>query len=164
MRSKEESDCGEVLMRKSFGIIWSGALAVFLALAAPALAETVATADGEQSGVRIDITELKRTSGDTVMLKFTLVNDSGAEVSPYNLFNRNDVSDVHLIDAAGKKKYPTITDSSGKCVCAGNLEHSFPGGQNSMNLWARFPAPPADVKEVSVVFPHFIPTDAPISK
>ena len=151
-------------MTKSLGIISSGALAAFLSATPAALAETIATADGEQSGVRIDLTELKRTSGGTVMLKFTLVNDSGADVSPYNLFNRNDVSDVHLIDAAGKKKYPTITDSSGKCVCAGNLEHSFPGGQNSMNLWARFPAPPAEVKEVSVVFPHFIPTDAPISE
>src|SRR5688500_13917537 len=116
-------------MRRSFGIFSSGALVTFLSAAPAALAETIATADGEQSGVRIDITELKRTSGETVMLKFTLVNDSGADVSPYNLFNRNDVSDVHLIDAAGKKKYPTITDSSGKCVCAGNLEHSFPTGK-----------------------------------
>src|SRR5688500_17429215 len=105
-------------MRRSFGTIWSGALAGFLALAAPAFAETIATADGEQSGVRIDITELKRTSGGTVIVKCTLVNDSGADVSPYGLFNGDNVRDVHLIDAAGKKKYPTITDSSGKCVCA----------------------------------------------
>jgi hypothetical protein len=33
-----------------------------------------------------------------------------------------------------------------------------------MNLWARFPAPPAEVKEVSVIFPRFIPIDAPISE
>jgi hypothetical protein len=126
--------------------------------------EVVGTADGEQSGVRIDITELKRTSGDTVTMKFTLVNDSGTAASPYNLFNGDDVGEVHLIDAAGKKKYLVIQDSGNNCVCSSNLGHEFPGGQNSMNLWARFPAPPAGVQEVSVVFPHFIPTDAPIAQ
>ena len=32
-----------------------------------------------------------------------------------------DVSEVHLIDAAGKKKYLVIKDSDGKCVCTGGL-------------------------------------------
>lgn len=126
-------------------------------------AEPIATADGEQSGTRIDITELKRTSGDTITLKFTLINDSGEAVNPYGLFNGSNVAEVHLIDAAGKKKYLTIKDTNDECVCSGNLTTNLESGK-SMNLWAKFPAPPADVQEVSVVFPHFIPTDVPISK
>ena len=54
-----------------------------------------------------------------------------------------------------------ITDSDGKCLCSSSLKQESIAGK-FLNLWARFPAPPAGVKEVSVVFPHFIPTDAPI--
>ncbi|MFN2517312.1 MAG: hypothetical protein ABR556_13975, partial [Pyrinomonadaceae bacterium] len=39
-------------------------------------AAAIATADGEKSGVRVEITELKRSSDNTVTLKFAMVNDS----------------------------------------------------------------------------------------
>jgi len=151
-------------MTKFYSGFSGAALAMALATSAALAQGVIATADGEQPGVRIDITELKRTSGDTVTMRFTLINDSGSDVSPYSLFEGSDLRDVHLIDAVGKKKYLTIRDASNKCVCSANIGGAFPGGQNAMNLWARFPAPPADVKEVSVVFPHFIPTDAPVSQ
>lgn len=139
------------------------AAALLLAVSASALAqEPIATADGETTGTRIEITELSRSSGETVTLKFRLINESGDNASPYGLMERGDVSNVHLIDAAGKKKYLVITDSDSKCVCSGGLTTQLDSGK-SMNLWARFPAPPAEVKEVSVIFPHFIPTDAPIA-
>jgi hypothetical protein len=122
----------------------------------------IATADGETTGIRIEITELSRTSGETVTLKFRLIADRGVEATPYELMESSDLREVHLVDAAGKKKYLVIKDSDGKCVCSGGLKQQSISGK-SMNLWARFPAPPAEVKEVSVVFPHFIPTDAPIA-
>ncbi|MGQ0486181.1 MAG: hypothetical protein ACT4SY_12620 [Hyphomicrobiales bacterium] len=122
----------------------------------------IATADGETTGTRIEITELSRTSGETVTLKFRLTVDNGVEAAPYGLMEYNDLREVHLIDAAGKKKYLVIKDSDGKCVCSGGLTQQSMSGK-SINLWARFPAPPAEVKEISVVFPHFIPTDAPIA-
>lgn len=128
-----------------------------------AVAQTViATADGETTGIRIDITELSRTSGDTLTLKFRLVNDSGENASPYELMGSSDLRAVHLIDAAGKKKYLVIKDSDDKCLCSNDMSTRLESGK-SVNFWARFPAPPPEVKEVSVVFPHFIPTDAPIA-
>jgi hypothetical protein len=34
-----------------------------------------------------------------------------------------------------------------------------------LNLWAKFPAPPEDVKKISITIPHFAPLDdAPISQ
>ena len=143
------------------------ATAAFIAAAAPgAFAQNViATADGETTGIRIDITELSRTSGETVTLKFRLVNESGESANPNQMLGvagGNDIKEVHLIDAAGKKKYLVIKDSDGKCVCTGDLDSQLDSGK-SINLWARFPAPPAEVKEVSVVFPNFIPADAPIA-
>lgn len=124
--------------------------------------EVIATADGESAGMRIEITELSRTSGDTVTLKYRLFNETGADSSLYFLTDRDNVSDVHLIDAVGKKKYLAIMDSDGKCLCSSGVGNVANGA--FLNLWARFPAPPAEVTEVSIVFPRFIPTDAPISQ
>lgn len=140
------------------------AAAFLVAVAAPgAFAQSaIATADGETTGTRIEITELSRTSGETVTLKFRLIADSGVEVTPYELMEQSDLRWVHLIDASGKKKYLVIKDSDGYCVCSSGLKTQSMSGK-SMNLWARFPAPPTEVKEVSVIFPHFIPTDAPIA-
>jgi hypothetical protein len=126
---------------------------------------TIATADGEKSGLRVDILELKRSSGGTVMMKFTLVNNSPAEVSfsghwlGDTKFGSDDyaVGAVHLIDPVGKKKYFVMRDAEEKCVCSREVAHSNPGGKT--NLWAKFPAPPADVQKVSIVIPHFTPMD-----
>lgn len=143
-----------------FASLLAGAVAVPIASAA---AQPVAVADGEQSGTRIEITELQRSSGDTVTLKFTLVNDSPEDVNPYGLFNGPDLREVYLIDAAGKKKYPTIMDAKNKCVCSGNISADLDAGK-TMNLWAKFPAPPAGVNEVGVIFPSFQPVDAPLAE
>ena len=150
-------------MLKLYAALSGAALA--LATSGALAQGVIATADGEQSGVRIDITEMKRTSGDTVTMKFTLVNESGEKLSPYNIFesSSSDVRNVYLIDAAGRKKYLTIMDASNKCVCSGDLSHDLDSGK-SIPLWARFPAPPAGVTEVSAMFPHFIPADVAISE
>jgi hypothetical protein len=137
------------------------------AAATPAAPAIIASTDGEQPGVRAEVTELKRGSGGTVTLKFTLINDSDQAfptrdrlggVSPgYN------VSGVHLVDAANKKKYQVILDAEKKCLCSDGLRSDIPA-KTRLNVWAKLPAPPEDVKQVSVIIPHFIPMDdVPIS-
>ena len=131
----------------------------------------LATADGEAPGLRVEVMELKRVSGGTVNLKFVMINDSGKSVDfGYSFVDRShDVVDfksiggVHLIDAAGKKKYFVVRDSGKKCVCSQNLKDLQP--KSRMNLWAKFPAPPENVEKISVVIPHFMPMDdVPISR
>lgn len=132
---------------------------------AAATAGTIATAEGEKSGLRIDVTELKRGSGGTVMMKFTLANNTqenvhfgghwlgdGAVSSDYYA-----VGAVHLIDPVGKKKYLVIRDADAKCICSRELAAVKPGEKAS--LWAKYPAPPPDVQKVSIVVPHFTPMD-----
>jgi len=128
----------------------------------------LATADGEDPGVRVEVQQLKRNSGGTVTLRFSLINDSdkGFDInnklggSNYSGF---DVSLVHLVDAVGKKKYLVILDSEEKCLCSNNISASL-GPGSRMNLWAKFPAPPENVEKITVVIPHFIPMDdVPIS-
>jgi hypothetical protein len=152
-------------MLKLYASLSGAALALSLATSVALAQRAIATADGELPGFRIDITELKRTSGDTVTMKFTLINESEEQLHVRDVFSSRDVSGVHLIHAAGKKKYLTIKDASNppKCVCSGEPTRYLEAGK-SVNLWAQFPAPAADVQVVSVVFPHFIPTDAPISE
>ena len=135
---------------------------------APAPAsQPLATADGETSGVRAEVTELRRSSGGTVNLKFTVINDSSEQLTfGYNFVEKNkgyaDIGGVHLIDQEGKKKYFVARDSEGNCVCSRD-QKDLPAGQRR-NLWAKFPAPPADVKRISVVIPHFSPMDdVPVS-
>jgi hypothetical protein len=133
---------------------------------APATPGAIATADGEKSGARIDVTELKRASGGTVSLKFTLTN-GGSDVfgtaSAYfgdkevSADEYRDVSGIHLIDPVNKKKYFVVVDSGKHCVCSKGIPDVKAG--EKLNLWAKFPAPPAEVTKVTIEIPHFQPMD-----
>ena len=130
----------------------------------------IASTDSEWPGVTLNVTELKRGSGGTVMMKFNVVNGSEKEVDAgYNFGDTsqsatdyNSVGGVHLIDPVGKKKYFVVRDADNKCVCSREAQGIKPGGR--ANWWAKFPAPPPDVQRVTVIVPHFIPMDdVPVS-
>lgn len=139
---------------------------------APAVAGLVlAKADGETPGVRLDVSEMKRGSGGTVMLKFSIVNDSDKAMDfgynfgakEFDIADFNSIGGVHLIDNAGKKKYLVVRDTSNSCVCSKGLKDLAP--KSSVNLWAKFPAPPETVEKISIVVPHFSPLDdVPLSR
>jgi hypothetical protein len=119
----------------------------------------VATTDGESPGTRLDVQELKRVSGDALMLKFTVHNDGSAELSGNTFHEKayNSADGVYLVDLSGKKKYSVVTDASGNCLCSRDIPSI--ASHTSAVLWAKFPAPPADVTKIGVVVPHFIPMD-----
>jgi hypothetical protein len=130
----------------------------------------VATTDAERPGVRLEVTELSRSSGDTLTLKFTIINESDEGLDFGHEFgdpsigsDYGSIGGTHLIDNEGQKKYLVLRDEDQKCVCSSDLSSVEAG--SSLNLWAKFPAPPGDVKQVSIVVPHFIPMDdVPISE
>jgi predicted secreted protein len=141
------------------------AFSVLLLMPTAAVADAIAVADGERTGVRAEIMELKRTSGDVLTLRFTVVNEGSERLDIRHVLNERDASQIHLIDAANQKKYLVVRDSQNNCVCSepGAASRYLDPGQ-ALNLWARFPAPPAEVSEVSLVLPRFIPVDVPISQ
>jgi hypothetical protein len=117
------------------------------------------------------VQELKRTSGGTVAMKFTITNGSDKAMGTgYNfadkdheIIDHGSFGGVHLVDEAGKKKYFVVRDTDGKCVCSRGVNDLKPGG--TANLWARFPAPPDNVAKITVIVPHFQPMDdVPISR
>jgi hypothetical protein len=131
----------------------------------------LATSDGETPGTRVEVTELRRTSGGTLTLRFAMINDSDKKLDfGYNFVEEsnhikdfNSVGGIHLIDPVGKKKYFVIRDTEGACVCSRNLKDINPGSR--ANLYAKFPAPPEGVQKITIEIPHFIPMeDVPISQ
>jgi hypothetical protein len=130
-------------------------------------ADPVAKTDGEKTGLSIEVMELKRSSGDTLTLRFNLVNDSGEAFKPagwyfgdYKDYQNQDIGNlgaITLIDTAGKKKYFVVRDTEKNCICSNEI----PGvdAKSRVALWARFPAPPGEVKKIGVAIPHFIPMD-----
>jgi hypothetical protein len=151
----------------------AGAATTAAPTAAPAAAgaAAIATAEGETPGVRAEVTELKRTSGGTVSLKFAMINDSDKAVSfgytfvdpAHEIVDFGGIGGLHLIDPVGKKKYFVARDSENKCVCSQKV-HDISKGSRA-NLWAKFPAPPDDVPRISIVIPHFSPMDdVPLSR
>jgi hypothetical protein len=127
----------------------------------------LATSEGDLPGIRVELVELKRTSGDTVNLKFAMINDSDKELGFGYEFGEGtgDIGTIgatHLIDAAGKKKYFVVRDTEGACLCSRGISNIKP--KTRATLFAKFPAPPGDVKNITVVIPHFTPMDdVPIS-
>jgi len=127
---------------------------------APAIAE----ANGETPGTKVEVQELKR-GGNSVMLKFTLINDANKALDfGYNFGDKenqirdfNTVGGITLVDSVGKKKYFVVRDSDNACVCSSNLKDLPPKGR--MSLWAKFPPPPDDVQKISIIVPHFSPMD-----
>jgi hypothetical protein len=138
---------------------------VVLSFAALGLATTPATVsaqelvgEGERAGTKILIRGLKRDEGNTVTLRFQVVNDGNNSQPMYQLIGNSLDGHAHLIDAANKKKYLVVKDSAGKCECApirGNVDKGSP-----VNLWVKFPAPPESVQKITVVVDGFEPVES----
>ena len=116
------------------------------------------TGEGERAGSKVVVRDLKRDDGGTVTLRFRVVSDSESPAQLYQLMGGYLDSKVHLMDAAGKKKYLVVKDTSGKCECTelrGSVTKDAP-----VNLWAKFPAPPAAVQKITVVVSGFEPIES----
>ena len=138
-----------------------GWLGLFLIVGVPhGRAEPIATTDHESPGIRLDVQELKRTSGGTVTLRFAVVNTSASDF-PLNLWDSpNDVGTAggsYLVDSVNRKKYEVVRDTQHICLCSRNLSSVPQTG--TVNLWAKFPAPPEGVTKIGIVVPHFVPLD-----
>ncbi len=128
-------------------------------------ANALPSTQGEFPGLTLTIQELKRSSS-TLTLKFVLQSKGGFAIQ-YG-FGESDkefgnISGIHLIDEANRKKYFVVRDADGACVCSRDIANIAAGSQSV--LWAKFPAPPDDVQKITVEVPHFPPIeDVPITR
>jgi hypothetical protein len=133
-------------------------------VAAAAANAALAQSDGDKAGTRVALNSLVRGAGDTITLRFTVVNNSAAGIGMYQFLHGSgyqgaarDSSGVHLIDAVSKKKYFPLSDTDNICLCSQDVADLAPNTQTA--FWVKFPAPPASVKKISVEVPHFVPLD-----
>jgi hypothetical protein len=134
------------------------------ASAAPAgaPAATLASQETNWSGISADVTEFKR-KGNTLTAKVVLRNHAGAEIQSEIKYD-----EVYLMDLGAGKKYEVLKDEKGAYIAALRsgwndrwYDRLQPG--QSMTLWMKFPAPPADVKAVTLQLPGMSPfEDLPI--
>ena len=128
--------------------------------ASPQAAKVLASEE-LSSGIRVDILELKRTSGGSVTLRFAVVNDTKQNLGILGIFsnlNRGgydwDVSKIALLDTPNKKKYLVMTDSENHCVCSrGGSDTAYVRGGTRGTFWAKFQAPPENVTKLTVEIP-----------
>ncbi|HEX7181928.1 MAG TPA: hypothetical protein VF756_08810 [Thermoanaerobaculia bacterium] len=133
---------------------------------APGAAAPGATAFASQetnwSGVIAEVTEFRR-KGNTLTAKVRLRNQGSAEVQPEIIYK-----EAYLMDLGAGKKYEVLKDEKGTYIAAlrqnwGDrwYEELQPG--QAMTIWMKFPAPPADVKTVTLQIPGAPPfEDLPI--
>ena len=111
----------------------------------------------EVDGVEVALMRVKRSSGNTVNVYWTYTNNSPEEkkltpngirswYTPYQL-----AADSYIIDNSNQKKHLVVKAKGNPIVSKLRLgsETPLPPGA-SLNVWAKFPAPPADVETMSV--------------
>ena len=140
------------------GLTSLGLIAMSL-LTLPAIAQTAKSQDTNISGVVAEITECSRADGVlTIRLRLRNTTDNKARVSLIS--GRN--YDAYYVTAANKK-YFVLRDSEKTPLTLtadgfGNVTADIEKGASYV-WWAKFPAPPADVKKVSLFTPIAPPFD-----
>ena len=128
-------------------------------------------AEHEAGNVDVTLEEVGRTSDETLTVRGRLQSQSTDDklvatgsaswYDPYLLSGS-----AYLIDPVNKKKYLVITDSERRPLASRYRaqfgELSLPAGGEAL-AWAMFPAPPADVTQISIYLPGVPPfEDVPI--
>ena len=125
--------------------------------AAPAASGAVlASQETNWQGVVAEVTEFRR-KGNTLTAKVRLRNQGSAEAKAEVIYK-----EVYLMDLGAGKKYQVLQDEKGAYIAGlrsgwndrwyGDLA---PG--ESYTLWVKFPAPPAEVKAVTLQVPGVPP-------
>ena len=111
----------------------------------------------ENPDVRCDLLEIKRVSGNALMVRWRVVNTGAAPVS----FDFS-WEDIYYIDPAENKRYSYLTDSEGKKILDTKWGSIKPSEQ--WLSWAKFPAPPATSTKISMSIGGFAPfEDVPVA-
>jgi hypothetical protein len=123
---------------------------------APAPAAAIASQETNWPGVTAHLTEFRR-KGNTLTAKVKLGADAKSNFEI-------DYGEVYLMDAAAGKKYEVLKDDKGAYIAAtrpGWPEKNYGeiDAGNSVLLWMKFPAPPPDVKTISLSLPNMPPFD-----
>lgn len=138
----------------------TGALAVasaMLLLTPIFAAEPIATVETNLDGISLDVIALTR-KGSVLTLKWAVRNDG--EKSTEVKFHITGNVLTYVVDEESGTKYYVLTDKEGNAVASSHnyldstgwgIELKALAGKSS-RLWMKFPAPPPEVKTVTLFF------------
>ena len=119
-------------------------------------------------GVVVSLLNVKRSSGNTLNIYWkmtntssedkTLVKCSAAWYCAYKLAAGAYGNGTYIIDSINQKKH-LVVRANKKPVVSTFKTPIILSPNSSINLWAKFPAPPADVKTVSIYLPGVAPIE-----
>jgi hypothetical protein len=126
------------------------------AAAATPAAGAISSQETNWKGVTADLTEFRR-KGNTLTAKVRLTNRGSDSITPDVVFK-----EAYLIDTGGGKKYEVLKDEKGDYIASLQSgwndrwhESLHPG--DAKIIWMKFPAPPAEVKAITLQVPGIPP-------
>jgi hypothetical protein len=142
-------------------VIAAGSIFVAFPLFHPVQAQpdsVIQSQETDSAGVIADLIQCKRKKG-VLTIKVRIKNTSPETVRVY-------WSDAHkhiyLIDEQNQKKYYILKDAEGQYIFSGNPWDIMPNAAKIS--WFKFPAPSAEVEEITFILPGCTPfEDIPIS-
>lgn len=119
--------------------------------------EPVAVVRGSTPGTSLGLISLERSGPAVITAKVRLSAARDAAepeatigLNPYHPLNA--VDQMRLIDEVNRREHFPLEDANGSCLCS--VFGGLPPG-SSIDLYAKFPAPPPDVERVSLHVPTF---------
>jgi len=139
------------------------------AFAAPPAAEqagVIQTQDTTAGGVVGELIECRRSGGVlNIKVRFRNTSNKPAQVTFTHWNDGNDNPKFYV--TAGNKKYFMLTDADGTVLSSngtGNGVHADLDPGKTYLWWAKYPAPPAEVKKINLMMPVTSPfEDVPIA-
>jgi hypothetical protein len=141
------------------------ALAVILLPAiAAAQAQPIRSVETNWNGIGLDLMAVER-KGSVLTVKWAARNSSSQQASLNFSLAGRDVT-TYVVDEENGTKYFVLTDKEGKALAT---EHEWTGDSygiseyveagGSKRFWAKFPAPPAAVKTLTLIFSNTEPLE-----
>ncbi|MET8926651.1 hypothetical protein ABZW26_30235 [Streptomyces sp. NPDC004623] len=109
--------------------------------------------------IELVVNSAQRNAGGFITVKGSVTNGSKQQFGAQGwqgdeqemVGNGASVAGASLVDQAGKKRYLTLRDTDGRCLCTKFTTGIAPGA--TAPFFVQFPAPPADTTEVDFQIP-----------
>ena len=117
----------------------------------------IATAEGSEINTTAALMQVRRTGEKvvTVRLRVSLGRNHDDEWFPELEGDGSwySAEGLRLVDEANGREHFPLVDADGACLCSTDIHGLNPG--ETVGVYAKFPAPPADVDRVSIHVPGF---------
>ena len=120
----------------------------------------IQTQETEMAGIVAELTEAKRKDG-VLTIKVNFRNTGNDATRVYIDTQHGKYEQIYV--TADTKKYFVLKDSEGAPLAPKYIEGNPKKGEKVL-WWAKYPAPPAEVKKINLIIPSVLPfEDVPIT-